>query len=421
MKSKLLITDSPNRSPRRGVTLVEVLISMGILAIGLLGAASMFPVGSYFMQKGEVADRGAAIAQAAFADLVARGDLSPENWQTWDTGTAKYRPMGARMRNWMEVNGRGNQTAMNNDLGFVYVIDPLGTAAAIGAAGREGTLNNAFRNSVGRAPFDAVRDGESIDTAPVDVAGTNRWLSFNGVWPVKRLSSNEISLGGQPSEPLAQQIYTSGDDLAFSLAEDEDGATQQRLIGPDTNGDGVPEEAIARQSRGDYSWMTTITPTQSDAREALALNPSAYYFDVSVVVFYKRAVANISTSERLVAGRVVSTGTGGGEILLTRLSRDSTDPFEELRQGQWVMVSGPHPNSTVEEPLFFTQWYRVLAIDDEQRDPIVNSKAQRLVGLRGPDWPWDTNARVRVGLFPGAVAVHTKTMRLESFGSYAGN
>lgn len=402
--------------PSFGVTLVEVLISMGILAVGLLGAASMFPVGSYFMQKGEVADRGAAIAQAAFADLVARGDLSPENWQTWDTGTTTYRPMGARMRDWMALNGRGNQTIMNRDLGFVYVIDPLGTAAGVRAG--------VSRIELSRAPYNAdITDTEEVTpVTPTDANDSTRWSSFNNVWPVRRLSSSEVDLGGQPSEPLAQQIYTSGDDLAFSLSDDEDGATQQRLIGPDTNGDGIPEQAIARQSRGDYSWMTTITPTQSDAREALALNPSAYYFDVSVVVFYKRAVANIPTSERLVAGNVVSTGTGGGEILLTRLDDGiATDPFEELRQGQWVMVSGPHPNSTLAEPLFFTQWYRVLAIDDEERGPVVNSKAQRLVGLRGPDWPWESTARVRVGLFPGAVAVHTKTMRLESFGSYAGN
>ena len=85
-------------SPRHGVTLTEVLISIGILAVGLLGAAAMFPVGSYFMQKGEVADRGAAIAQAAFADLVARGDLNPENWRAWNQTDQVYQPMGQVMR-----------------------------------------------------------------------------------------------------------------------------------------------------------------------------------------------------------------------------------------------------------------------------------------------------------------------------------
>ena len=61
----------------RAITLTEVLISLGILTIGLLGVAALFPVGSYYMQKGEIADRGSAIAQAAFNDLIARGMLNP--------------------------------------------------------------------------------------------------------------------------------------------------------------------------------------------------------------------------------------------------------------------------------------------------------------------------------------------------------
>ena len=84
-----------------------------------------------------------------------------------------------------------------------------------------------------------------------------------------------------------------------------------------------------------------VAPTTSEAREALALDRSAHYFDVSVVVFYKRPILTIDTSERLVAARVISTGTGGGELLLTKLSNDGADdPYEELRyrpvgDGKW--------------------------------------------------------------------------------------
>jgi hypothetical protein len=207
--------------------------------------------------------------------------------------------------------------------------------------------------------------------------------------------------------------------------DDEDVPTRQRVIGPDTNGDQVPDFAVARESQGNYSWMAMVAPTTSDARQALALDPSAYYFDVSVIVFYKRPISTIDTSEALVNGNIVSTGTGGGEILLDSAGIDNA--FEDLRQGQWVMVSGPHPSSTAEKPLFFTQWYRVLAIDDEpDGQPIGstsitfnNAETQRRIGLRGPDWPWKTpGSVVRVGLFPGAVAVHTKTMRLETLGAY---
>ena len=84
----LLTTSSAGFDPapryRCAITLIEVLISMGILTIGLLSVAALFPVGGYYMRQGEIADRGAAIAQAAFADVVARGMLKAESWKMWE-------------------------------------------------------------------------------------------------------------------------------------------------------------------------------------------------------------------------------------------------------------------------------------------------------------------------------------------------
>lgn len=408
----------PQSAIRQGVTLTEVLISIGILTVGLLGAAAMFPVGGHLMRRGEVADRGSAIAQAAFADLVARGQLSPEKWGIWVQGTG-YAPMGTAMRSWMAdetlSTGRNDEVSfqqkMNTDIGFIYMIDPLGCS--------EGARRGLNSRQIARAPFNAQPQMGS-DGVPgmTDIGGVVAWQPFMDGWPVRRLSSTATDIGGVPLLPVAEQIFSSSDDLSFAI-DDAEKPTQQRLIGPDTTGDGRPNMPIRRESRGHYTWMATIAPSQNDAREALALNPSAYYYDVSVVVFYRRPISTMETSERLVGGNVISTGTGGGEILLTKLADGiNVSPFEDLKQGQWVMVSGPHPNSTDLEPLFFTQWYRVLAIDEELRGPIVDPAKQRLVGLRGPDWPWGPGAPVRVGLFPGAVAVHTKTMRLDTLGPF---
>src|SRR3990172_2603879 len=79
-----ILSHSSLLAPRpSGITLVEVLISMGILVIGLLSVMAMLPAGSKYMQQGEIADRGAAIAQAAFADLVTKGMLNPEAWRVF--------------------------------------------------------------------------------------------------------------------------------------------------------------------------------------------------------------------------------------------------------------------------------------------------------------------------------------------------
>ena len=39
--------------------------------------------------------------------------------------------------------------------------------------------------------------------------------------------------------------------------------------------------------------MATIVPPSSDARNALASDPSAFEYEVSVAVFYKRVVDNV--------------------------------------------------------------------------------------------------------------------------------
>src|SRR6476661_1263948 len=66
--------------PRRGLSLTEVLIAMGILTLGLLGVASVFPVGSFYMQKAEISDKASAIAQSVMNDIELRGMLNPRAW-----------------------------------------------------------------------------------------------------------------------------------------------------------------------------------------------------------------------------------------------------------------------------------------------------------------------------------------------------
>ncbi len=70
----------PPSAFRLGLSLTEVLIAMGILTLGLLGVAVVFPVGSFYMQKAEIADRGSAIAQSVMSDIMARGMLNPAAW-----------------------------------------------------------------------------------------------------------------------------------------------------------------------------------------------------------------------------------------------------------------------------------------------------------------------------------------------------
>jgi hypothetical protein len=79
---------------RRGISLMEVLISAFIMAVGLLGVAALLPVGHHEASKGMLADRAAEIGRMAFRDFQIRGyDPAnyPANHSDSDAGPGVYR------------------------------------------------------------------------------------------------------------------------------------------------------------------------------------------------------------------------------------------------------------------------------------------------------------------------------------------
>jgi len=73
------------RTPRRGISLLEVLISMGILTVGLLSVLALVPAGKSQAVKAVIYDRSSVMAANVAGDLIARGLLRPSSWVT---GTA---------------------------------------------------------------------------------------------------------------------------------------------------------------------------------------------------------------------------------------------------------------------------------------------------------------------------------------------
>lgn len=72
-----MVHASTNRA-RHGITLLEVLISMGILTIGLASVAALIPAGRSQAVKAAIYDRGSTLAANTAADLISRGFLRTE-------------------------------------------------------------------------------------------------------------------------------------------------------------------------------------------------------------------------------------------------------------------------------------------------------------------------------------------------------
>ncbi len=442
---------------RRGISLVEVLISMGILSLGLLGVAAIFPVGGYYVQSGDTYDSADAVAQAALADAAARGWLDPKNWvgceRSFPTSGPLDRPaptasmIAAWKRKYVspfaallreDLARNASQNVLSHLDGSAYAIDPLGVSVGARNLGSVSTQNIEVSN------FPASAQSSSFVSA-----AWSPWNSDSRTWPVHRLSLRATDPTGTfPYFPLgqrqAQAICISSDDLALEVPPDAARPIQQRLSA--LNG-----VAVQRQSKGEFSWILTVAPSSNIERNALGLDPSAFDYEVSAVVFRGRGLpaqpptnlndhnANLSSirlEERIVSARVINRGVGGGELLLERTPTTVTgepaeDPFNQLKTGRYVMLVGPRPNSTPDAPAVFLAWYRVTAIEVPSSNTTIggltpNPITQRVVSLRGPDWPWFpgtplnlTNTNVlsndlRLGIFPGVVAVHTRTMRLTS-------
>jgi hypothetical protein len=248
----------------------------------------------------------------------------------------------------------------------------------------------------------------------------------------------------------AEHFFRGKDDLATEFPPRADHPAAQTWDRFDPDGPGPRGlEPLSRQWAGDYSWIVSVVPTSNAARDGMVRNPESYTYDVSVVVFYKRTIpappiaappdmTSNARNERLVNARIVSTGLNGGELLLHHLNGNAPgtkdgiteSPFSQLKAGQWIMLCGPHPNSTTSEPRFVMNWYQVLSIDAEGTNVTgFNPTADRIVAVRGPEWPWqpassitstDLSNQLCVGIVRGAVAVHTKTLRLNSLTSGGG-
>jgi Tfp pilus assembly protein PilV len=67
---------------RRGITLLEVLISIGILSIGLASVVALIPAGGWQAKKTVIEDRRGAMGAAAMADVVNYGMLNPATWSS---------------------------------------------------------------------------------------------------------------------------------------------------------------------------------------------------------------------------------------------------------------------------------------------------------------------------------------------------
>lgn len=361
------------RRARLGVSLLEVLFSIAILTVGLLGVASVIPLGGREMAEAGKADRMTACAQAILRDVKVRSFLNPRGWRYQDGSNVVVNISG---QNWLRCR--------------TYAIDPMFIA---------------YANSQGITDADRYPYGSAAtEMARVTLA---RSLTSTVV-----LSTSE-----------AERLCTWNDDLLFPMSDEPEDRPRAFVLAdmgsnttdfirwPVRSSDGVVGSPLAllADKESNFTWALTVTPigaiTRISGNDYVNIDqPLAY--QVSVVVFFNRnlgAISDIGAAER--GERPISTirflggGLGGGDVELTNALT------EELKEKSWLMVPyGPPPPPGTARPY---EWYSVVAADD-----LDLTAATRYATIDGRDWPfgYDTNA----AWFPDVIGVFTTTIASET-------
>lgn len=213
------------KSPPRGISLMEVLISMFVLLFGLMGVAAIFPVGNHYVIEGEKYDLGQLMAENAFEELQARGILRPELWWYSDDAGEVNTVTGTTL--FIQPSGAANPGYFNADpiqgSGHAFVIDPLGTAN-----GAEVHFPSEADIKSNLSPWNPPPSGPSI-------SGT--------LWPVRRMTlpipdPNNPGFPQKMTTAVAETIFRLRDDLAVEMPERDDVPSIQRWVTADIDNNG---------------------------------------------------------------------------------------------------------------------------------------------------------------------------------------
>jgi hypothetical protein len=435
----------PRSVRRRGISLLEVLVSIFVLVVGILGLAALIPIGRFEVQEASKLDRGATIGREAHRQLLIRGYLDSDNWVIYrDNPSQEYVSYPEYV-----ANLPSSLTAQQRSQVLIgpFAIDPLMLA---NRQNRDVVFGGDPAPSLVTFPYNANVDAAADNLSEVPELPR---LSVADLMPddfFNNLRINPTSLAYPQNEKdiaLADYLFRGRDDLTFFLPDDKDARPVQQFS---INGNGTtevdfqtqtPNQRLSASSAGDFSWMVTVSPAQGSAYQwsTQQYRPQGMQqYVVSVVVFYKRPFTVFPNdpsesnppAERTVMVEFSGSGIGGGSVHL-----ESSDPryLRDLRPNQWILLMGRvnvenvppgfAPADMIPPPVI-AKWYRIVAVDDG------SEPTHRDVTLDGPDWPTDPNALWTLGqnlegenitttaaIFDGVVAVYDKTMQLDLTGN----
>ncbi len=392
---------------RRGVSLMEVLVSIGVVAVGLMGVATLIPLAFQQAETGAQNERKASLSKLAFRDFRVSGMANPSNWAN---------PTGLFATGDVDVTG-----AQYHSVGVrsAFCIDPRWVA------------NNVYhRNPDGTLFLATPADLKNHFTFPFAPTGAFSLAEIEGLWrgeiqnatsapPVMPRITVRSFAGAQrlPTPAVSDEICVALDDLEFELPD-------QATLPPVQTALTGAMGPIKRYAQGRFSWFVTVVPDDgvSDLYKLSIAVCRERDLDkrevaVPVQIDYRRLAD-------LPSGTLEGVGFGGGEV---SVDISASGPLT-VKPGEYVMlarhVATPTFDAVKGNRIYKQrfQWYRVVAIDNVLATG-NDSPNRAHVSLVGADWDfrpvvyggdWQNGQQVTYLIHtPSVVSVFEKTVRLE--------
>lgn len=360
----------PTNRRAAGITLMEVLVSIGVLAIGLLGAATMLPLAKYYSAEANTYDRASTLGAQAYHDLQIRGYLGPKKW----------------------IDPAGTFTFTNQS---IIVIDPLAITYAESTYAATAATQNLV--PVFFPAFPSNNPSPPVAGAPICFRTT---VDITNNWPDSAPQPKSSTGGISMPLAMADRVFRSNDDLIFDIP----GRTDLR---PKT-----PTGSLAPDFNGDFSWFVTVSHSAGDAFNAANMQR----FQCSVVVVKKRELdlnpndwqppplGEKPPPERMVLADFINAPAyiGGmwpppsGAVavypdaalnLRTTASFGATNWLDGLRPNQYIMLSANFLAAASFGKMTFpvAGWYRIVSAGDAAQ--VSGGIASRQVVVTGTPWP----------------------------------
>ncbi|MBL9082222.1 MAG: prepilin-type N-terminal cleavage/methylation domain-containing protein [Planctomycetales bacterium] len=425
------MTSSAGHGRRRAVTLLEVLVSMGVMSVGLLGVAALIPLGRMELAQANIMDNASTIGRWAFRDLMVHGYLQPEMWVDGVTGLqvtrASFNSTPATDPYSLQPNGQKSRFVTMQNGATVppfapIVIDPLMLAPRFVEHTRtSGTAETNHRIKCSLFPYSLTLPGAApgMPETRGDVPRLAR-VSVR-TYPI----DTYLSLADAPQfimrNDVASRFFKSNDDLVVQVPKNKSRRpvqvfTQTTTTNSNVNvviNDGRAEAAgnelrtdgIAfRKFRGEMSWFIVAEPSVAESYNQIPENAPAAagpvgsitttkHYRVWTVVCHQRDLRDVSSltladqkgiGERMVYVDFLDRNTA--RIRCGGLTNEgAAGNALSLKAGQFIAVMGRYDDPILRAQRCVMEWYRITGVADAPTN-IGNNMWYREVTLVGREF-----------------------------------